>query len=91
MYWMAEMAADGVLEVLLDSSDGSFTDRPGKVLAALASEIFDEEIKVGDVEYHAVSKAVLYLESADLVVVKRQSGRHAHQANIVLEVKIKEA
>ena len=87
---LVQYAADAILDVLLSSEDGTFRRRPGRVLVELANLAFRADVAVGDIEYHATSRAVLMLEELGLVTVTRLYHRGKAKANILVAVRLNE-
>lgn len=82
-----ETNALAIIDALAEEGD-YFTAPYGRVLVGLAQRIYGDHVRTGDPEYKAISLAVLYLEAADLVVVDRALRDEAHQANVILSLRL---
>lgn len=87
---MVQAAADAILDYLIDAPDHTFKAPYGRVLVGLANIAFQGDFRVGDVEYHAVSRAVIMLEDLELVIVTRLYARNKAKANVLAAVRLKE-
>lgn len=80
--------ADAILDLLCYAPQSEIRTEPGRLLIFLASEIKGEQVRVGDIEYHATSQAVLMLEEMELVKVDRLY-HHSHaRANMLVSIRI---
>ena len=81
-----EGAADAILDVLMDLPEGHYSNSWGQVLSGLATRTFGFVVCCGDYEYHTTSRALLLLEEAELVRVKRAYDNKKGRANIVMAI-----
>jgi hypothetical protein len=86
---MVSFMMDGILEYLsMVDRNTHRAPKYGQTLVTLTEAVCGYNVDVGDVEYHACSRAVILLEEMGLVYVDRAHQRTKHKANIILSVRL---
>lgn len=80
-----------IMDAMLDAlirNDGTITGPWGRTLRKLACETWGEDVAMQSPEYYRTSRAMLALESMDLITVDRAYSNGPQKASIVTRVSL---